>query len=145
MTSIGDTGPVFTRYRLDTKMCSIPHPYCLVGFVFKCTTLSIHCSSTSGYQTALHYCGRPLLDWWLIACIRCKAMNRVVRTVTVRYEYMYRATPNIYVYISFDLYSTVDTKCMFRFFSVFQKSTFIFNKIYFKCIVVFNFIFIIQF
>ncbi len=24
---IGDTGPVFTRYRIDTKICSIAHPY----------------------------------------------------------------------------------------------------------------------
>ncbi len=24
---IGNTGPVFTRYRIDTKICSIAHPY----------------------------------------------------------------------------------------------------------------------
>ncbi len=24
---IGDTGPVFTRYLIDTKICSIAHPY----------------------------------------------------------------------------------------------------------------------
>ncbi len=48
------------------------HGHCLVGFVFKCTTHGIRCSSAGGYQTALHCCGRPLLDWGWIACIRCK-------------------------------------------------------------------------
>ncbi len=27
---IGGTGPVFTQYRIDTKMCSIAHPYCAI-------------------------------------------------------------------------------------------------------------------
>ncbi len=43
------------------------------GFVFKCATHGIRCSSAGGYQTALHCCGRPLLDWGWIACIHCKA------------------------------------------------------------------------
>ncbi len=43
------------------------------GFVFKWATRGIHCSSAGGYQTALHYCRRPLLDWGWIACFRCKA------------------------------------------------------------------------
>ncbi len=49
--------------------------HCLVGFVFKCTTHGIRCSSagTGGNQTALYYCRRPLLDWGWIACIRHKA------------------------------------------------------------------------
>ncbi len=45
----------------------------LGGCVFKCATHGIRCSSAGGYQTALHYCGRPLLDWGWIACISCKA------------------------------------------------------------------------
>ncbi len=28
---IGDTGPVFTRYRIDTKICSIAHPYSILA------------------------------------------------------------------------------------------------------------------
>ncbi len=32
------------------------------GFVFKCASHGIRCSSAGGYQTALHYCGRLLLD-----------------------------------------------------------------------------------
>ncbi len=31
--------------------------------------------------------------------VRPHAPNRDARTVMVRYEYMYRATPNIYIYI----------------------------------------------
>ncbi len=31
--------------------------------------------------------------------VRPHALNRDARNVTVRYEYMYRATPNIYIYI----------------------------------------------
>ncbi len=38
-----------------------------------CVTVGIRCSSAGGYQTALHCCGRPLLDWGWIACIRRKA------------------------------------------------------------------------
>ncbi len=49
------------------------HDHCLVGFVFKRATHSIPCSSAGGYQTVLHYCGRPLLDWEWVACIRRKA------------------------------------------------------------------------
>ncbi len=49
------------------------HGHCLGGFVFKCATHGIRCSSAGGYQTALHYCGRPLLDRGWIACIRRKA------------------------------------------------------------------------
>ncbi len=52
--------------------------------VFKCATHGIRCSSAGCSQTALHCCGRPLLDWGWIACIRHKASctNRDVRTVT---------------------------------------------------------------
>ncbi len=39
----------------------------------KRATRSIRCSSAGGFQTALHYCRRPLLDWGWIACIRRKA------------------------------------------------------------------------
>ncbi len=49
------------------------HGHCLGGFVFKCATRGICCFSAGGYQTVLHYCGRPLLDWGWIACIRCQA------------------------------------------------------------------------
>ncbi len=38
-----------------------------------CVTVGIRCSSAGSYQTALHCCGRPLLDWGWIACIRRKA------------------------------------------------------------------------
>ncbi len=59
------------------------------GHWLKRATLGIHCSSasTGGYQTVLPYCRRPLLDWGEF------------RIRTERYEYMYRATPNIYIYI----------------------------------------------
>ncbi len=40
-----------------------PHGHCLVGFVFKCATHGIRSSFAGGYQTALHCCGCPLLDW----------------------------------------------------------------------------------
>ncbi len=45
------------------------------GHCLKHATHGIRCSSAGagGYQTALHYCGCPLLDWGWIACIRCKA------------------------------------------------------------------------
>ncbi len=65
----------------------------------------IHCSTAGagGYQTALHHCERPLMDWGggggAVFVVRPHAPNREVRTVTVRYEYMYRATPNIYTHI----------------------------------------------
>ncbi len=54
----------------------------------------IRCSSAGagGYQTVLHYCGCPLLDWGgelPVFIVRPHAPNREVRTVTVRYEYMY--------------------------------------------------------
>ncbi len=43
----------------------------VVGFVFKHAT---HDSAgAGGYQTALHYCERTLLNWGRIACIRRKA------------------------------------------------------------------------
>ncbi len=68
--------------------------------VLKHATHSIRFSSagTGSYQTALHYCGRPLLDWGDLPVffVRPHAPNREVCTVTVRYEYMYRATPNSY-------------------------------------------------
>ncbi len=43
------------------------------GLCFQVCNSCIRCSSAGGYQTALHCCGRPLLDWGWIACIRCKA------------------------------------------------------------------------
>ncbi len=60
------------------------------GFVFKCATHGIRCSSAAGYQTALHYCGRP---FWIegelpVFVVRPPAPNREVRTVTVRYKYI---------------------------------------------------------
>ncbi len=61
------------------------HGHCLGGFVFKCATHDIRCSSAGGYQTALHCCVRP------------HAPNRDTRTVTVRYEYIYRATPSLQI------------------------------------------------
>ncbi len=36
-------------------------------------TVGIRCSSAGGYQTALHCCGRPFLDWGWTACIRREA------------------------------------------------------------------------
>ncbi len=77
------------------------HGHCLVGFVFKCATHGIHCSSAGGYQIALHYCGAP---FWIggelpVFVVRPHARNRGIRTMTVRYEYVHRATPNIYIYI----------------------------------------------
>ncbi len=43
------------------------------GFVFKCATHGIRCSSAGGYQTALHCCGAPFWIGGWIACIRRKA------------------------------------------------------------------------
>ncbi len=51
--------------------------------MLKCATHGIHCSSAGGYQTALQLPHAP---------------NRDARNVTVRYKYMYRATPSMYVY-----------------------------------------------
>ncbi len=64
------------------------------GHWLKRATLGIHCSSasTGGYQTVLPYCARPLLDWGELPVFAI--MHR-----TERFEYMYRATPNIYIYI----------------------------------------------
>ncbi len=61
-----------------------------------CVTFGIRCSSAGGYQTALHCCG--IGGELPVFVVRHHAPNREVRTVTVRYEYMYRATPNIYIY-----------------------------------------------
>ncbi len=74
------------------------HGHCLGHFVFKCATHGILCSSAGGYQTALHDCGRPYWMGW-IACVhsfvvRPHAPNREVRSVMVRYECMYHATPS---------------------------------------------------
>ncbi len=54
------------------------------------------------HQTALYYCGRPLLYWGWIACISRKASctePRGTEPWQFRTEYMHRATPNIYIYI----------------------------------------------
>ncbi len=66
---------LLSRYKnaLSTFGSKITPYHCLGGFVFKCATHGIRCSSAGGYQTALQYCGRPLLDWGGIACIRRKA------------------------------------------------------------------------
>ncbi len=60
----------------------------LGGFIFKCATHGIHCSSDGGYQRVLHCCVRPLLDWGELPVfvVRPYAPNRDARTVTVRYE-----------------------------------------------------------
>ncbi len=44
---------------------------------------------------------RPLLDWGWIACISRKASCTEPRCpyVTVRYEYMYRATPTVHMFL----------------------------------------------
>ncbi len=80
------------------------------GFVSKCATHGIRCSSAGGYQTALHYCGRPLLDWGELPVfvVEPHAPNRDVRTVTVHTNtcivppliYIYTHTHTyIYIYI----------------------------------------------
>ncbi len=71
------------------------------GLCFQVRNSRIHCSSAGGYQTALHCCGAP---FWIggelpVFVVRPHAPNREARTVTVRYEYMHHATPNIYIYI----------------------------------------------
>ncbi len=40
--------------------------------------------------------------------VRPHAPNRDIRTVTVQYEYMYRATPNIYIFIYFFSQTAID-------------------------------------
>ncbi len=86
------------------------HGHCLVGFVYKCATHGIRWSSAGGYQTVLHYCGRPILDWGWIACIRrkasCTALNAIQEFVHIHiyiyiYIYMYMY---IYVYIYIYIY-----------------------------------------
>ncbi len=37
---IGDTGPVFTWYRIDTKICSIAHPYSVGNLI--CSFHKLH-------------------------------------------------------------------------------------------------------
>ncbi len=64
-----------------------------------CVTVGIRCSSAGGYQTALHCCGAP---FWIggelpVFVVKPHAPNRDACTVTVRYEYMYRATPNRWI------------------------------------------------
>ncbi len=85
-----------------------------MGFVFKCATHGICCfsSGAGGYQTALHYCGRPLLDRGELPVfvVRPHAPNREICTVTVRHEYMYRASPNIYIYIYIYIYGEAHHK-----------------------------------
>ncbi len=70
------------------------------GHCLKRATHGIRFSSAGpgSSQTALHYCGCPLLDWGWIALlvVRPHALNREVHTVQIRYECMYRATPNIH-------------------------------------------------
>ncbi len=61
------------EHKAISKHSESAHGHCLGDFVFKCATHGIRCSSAGGYQTASHYCGRPLLVWGGIACIRCKA------------------------------------------------------------------------
>ncbi len=55
--------PLHKRLREQAFVSPEPaYGHGLVGFVLKCTTQG-RCSSAGGYQTALHYCERPLLDW----------------------------------------------------------------------------------
>ncbi len=87
------------------------HGHCLGGFVFKCATHGIRCSSAGGYQTAFHCCGAP---FWIggelpVFVVRPHAPNREVRTLTVRYEYMYRATPSALV--CFEICTCACFKC----------------------------------
>ncbi len=94
------------EHKAISKHSESAHGHCLGDFVFKCATHGIRCSSAGGYQTALHYCGAP---FWFggelpVFVVRPRAPNRDARTVTVWYEFMYRATPNIqyiYIYIFF--------------------------------------------
>ncbi len=63
----------------------------LEGFVFKCVF-------KGSSQTALHCCSAPFwIEYELpVFVVRPHAPNREVRTVTFRYEYMYRSTPTKY-------------------------------------------------
>ncbi len=56
------------------------------GFIFKHAAHGIRCTSAGGYQTVLHYCGRPLLDWGWISCIRRKASCTEPRSVLRRFD-----------------------------------------------------------
>ncbi len=65
-----------------------------------CVTVGIRCSSAGGYQQRCIAAGAP---FWIggelpVFVVRHHAPNRDACTVTVRYEYMYRATPNIYTF-----------------------------------------------
>ncbi len=80
-----------------------------MGFVFKCATRGIRCSSAGGYQTALHYCGAP---FWIegelhLFVVRPHTPNRDARTAKVQYKYMYRATTIKCIY-------TVNTVCVYQ-------------------------------
>ncbi len=68
MREVGYTSTKLLSVRVWETRSESAHGHCLVGFVFKHATHSIRCSSAGagGYQTALRYCERPLLDWWWI-------------------------------------------------------------------------------
>ncbi len=73
------------------------HGHCVGGFVLKRATHGICCSSSAGgYQTALHYCGRPLLDWGELPVFIVR--HRTEMSVSVRYEYV-PCHPLIYIHI----------------------------------------------
>ncbi len=68
-----------------------------------CITVGIRCSSAGVYQTALHCCGRPLLDWGWIACIRRKASctepRCLYRDGSIRIHVQQQQQLYIYIYI----------------------------------------------
>ncbi len=63
----------YTPLAVYVRNSETAHGHCPGGFVFKRATHRFRCSSAGGYQTALFYCGRPLLYWGWIACISRKA------------------------------------------------------------------------
>ncbi len=77
------------------------HGHCLVGFVFKCATHAFAVLLLAVIKQRCITAGAP---FWIggelpVFVVRPHAPNRDVRTVTVLYEYMYHATPNIYMYV----------------------------------------------
>ncbi len=92
---------VYSFVSLCERRVQNQHMDTVWGALFSSATHGIRCSSAGGYQTALHRCGRPLLDWGWTACIRRKASCTEPMSVPWRFdEYMYRATPNIYTSFS---------------------------------------------
>ncbi len=97
-----------------------------------CVTIGIRCSSAGGYQTALHCCGRPLLDWGWIACIRrnascteprCPYRDGSVRIHVPCHPYCICKLANTgHKYIKAELYkSTLFRRFLIFFFSFFKN------------------------